>query len=64
MLTLNNLQKLPHENHRKKPRFQTIVVQINTDFWVGLGAALALGFSALTSLFPVCEICGYRSLTA
>jgi hypothetical protein len=31
MLTLNNLQKLPHENHRKKPRFQTIVVQIYTD---------------------------------
>jgi hypothetical protein len=28
MLTLNNLQKLPHENHRKKPRFQTIVVQM------------------------------------
>jgi hypothetical protein len=35
MLTLNNLQNLPHENHRKKTIFQTIVVQMNADFWVG-----------------------------
>jgi hypothetical protein len=28
MLTLNNLQNLPHENHRKKTIFQTIVVQM------------------------------------